>query len=385
MKRILKWIIVLIVGIAILAVVGFLLIRWYMLPGDKFSQNSVPKPPDYSQQAYWIALPQIKDTADLVPPNADTLDDFIDKQVDVFFIHSTGYVGPGGWNSDMNKENSEAQSNEYMLSSMASAFNGCCDIYAPTYRQAHLSAFGSDDLTSSFQALDLAYQDVETAFEHFIEHYNNGRPFMIVGHSQGSLHALRLLTNKIDGSVLRNRLVAAYTVGYWLPLDLLDRNFDNIGLCHSANQTGCIVSFDTYGEGGGVSQGQRHWYKSGWEATDVQPIACVNPLSWETNTDKADAELHLGAFPVEFKRTIKYMLLAKNPGFIFSELPALTPKLTWAKCDKSGVLHVQEQKDNPFSNHLDAKDKSYHLLDYSLFYGNIRENSKTRVRAFLAN
>lgn len=385
MKRILKWVLIVIITIVVLGVIAFLGIRSYMLPSGEFSAESVPAKPDYSDTSFWISLPSIQDTADLIPPNANTKQDLTDKSVDVFFVHSTGYVGPGGWNSNMDKQNSEAQSNEYMLSSMASAFNGCCEIYAPTYRQAHLAAFGDDDVSSSYKALDLAYQDVESAFEYFLTHHNKGRPFMIVGHSQGSLHALRLLANKVDGTALRSQLVAAYTVGYWLPLTLLERNFEHIGLCDSASETGCIVSFDTYGEGGGLSQGQRHWFKSGWEATEKQTIACVNPLSWNTDTAKADAELHLGAFPVEFKRTIKYMLLAKNPGFKFSELPALTANLTWAKCDESGVLHVEQQKDNAFSNHLDAEDKSYHLLDYSLFYGNIRANSKYRVRAYVAN
>lgn len=358
-------------------------VQWYLLPDAKFNSKNVPSAADYSVQSSWASLPSKQDTADLMPANIDREKDLLDQPVDVFFIHSTGYVGPGGWNSTMGEDRSEAQSLEYMLSSMASAFNGCCRIFAPIYRQAHLAAFGSDDIDSSYQALDLAYSDVEKAFDYFLEHHNQGRPFIIVAHSQGSLHGFRLIASQIDNTQLRQQMVAAYTVGDWLPMDMFERNFDNITLCQSEADTGCIVSYDTFGEGGAMAQGQRHWYKSGWEVSEGKQIACVNPLSWETNTEKADAKLHKGAFPVEFKRTIKYMLLAKNPGYIFEELPDVTINLTWAKCDESGVLHVERQQDNAFANHLDSQDGSYHVLDFSLFYGNIRENSIVRVKQFL--
>ncbi len=44
----------------------------------------------------------------------------------------------------------------------------------------------------SIDAFDLAYEDLKTAFENYLKHYNKGRPIIIASHSQGSLHALRL-------------------------------------------------------------------------------------------------------------------------------------------------------------------------------------------------
>ncbi|MFT6703314.1 MAG: hypothetical protein ACJAUM_003196, partial [Pseudomonadales bacterium] len=90
-----------------------------------------------------------------------------------------------------------------------------------------------------------------------------------------------------------------------------------------------------------------------------------------------------GAFPVEFKRTLLDMVLAKNPEYVFETLPDLSTNLTWAKCDNNGALHIAEQFDNAFSNHLNNKDKSYHVLDYSLFYGNLRRNAIARSNAYL--
>jgi pimeloyl-ACP methyl ester carboxylesterase len=285
-------------------------------------------------------------------------------------------------------ENSEAQSIEYMLSSMASIFNGCCQIYAPHYREAHLQSFMPEHFDPGTQALDLAYQDVEAAFDYYLTHHNQGRGFIIVGHSQGTAHAMRLLEQKVDNSPLYEQLVAAYLVGYWLPKDKFSRGFEQISPCKSANQLGCIVSYDTYGQGGTADSQVPHWYKTGWEVNrlenePVKPTLCVNPLSWKMDQEQAPQEQHLGAMPVEFKRTPVNMLLANNPGFIFAELPALTSELTWAQCMPDGRLEILPQTENAFSNHLNQANKSYHLLDFSLFYGNIRQNAITRVNEFL--
>lgn len=383
MKKLLKWIASIAAVLVILMLSAEPIITWYLMPREGFDQTKTPTPPDYTNQYFWVAHPDKRDTSDLIPPGIATEDDLNPAPVDVFFVHSTGYVGPGHWNSNMQIENSEAQSIEYMLSSMASIFNGCCNVYAPHYREAHIGAFISQDTESSFAALDLAYSDVETAFKYYLEHVNNGRPFMIVSHSQGTTHALRLLENHVDNKPLQQQLVAAYTLGYWLPLDKFERGFESLTLCSEAQQTGCIVSYDAYGEGGNVSGRARHWYKSGWEVSEGKKIACVNPLSWTTDLDKAPATEHLGAMPVEFKRTFYYMLTASNPNFIFSELPPVTPQLSWAQCAESGALFLAEQQQNSFSNHLNNEDKSYHLLDFSLFYGNLRENAKIRTKAYI--
>jgi hypothetical protein len=116
----------------------------------------------------------------LSPPDSFVLAD-APKAPD--FVHSTGFVGPGGWNSTMKIENSEAQSIEYMLLSMASIFNGCCNIYAPHYREAQLQSLMPEKFELGTQALDLAYQDVEAVFDYYLTHYNQGRPFIVVGYS----------------------------------------------------------------------------------------------------------------------------------------------------------------------------------------------------------
>lgn len=66
-------------------------------------------------------------------------------------------------------------------------------------------------------------------------------------------------------------------------------------------------------------------------------------------------------------------------------IPALVPSLTWAQCQPDGRLEIAEQHNNAFSNHLDNADQSYHILDFSLFYGNIRDNAKLRTQVYLSH
>ena len=63
------------------------------------------------------------------------------------------------------------------------------------------------------KAYAFALQDVKRAFQYYIDHYNNGRPFILVGHSQGTFHLMPLLEQMIDQTPLKDRLVAAYAIG----------------------------------------------------------------------------------------------------------------------------------------------------------------------------
>ncbi len=85
------------------------------------------------------------------------------------------------------------------------------------------------------QALDLAYQDIESAFDYYLTHYNQARPFIVVGHCQGTTHALRLSEQRVCETVLFHQLI-------WLPIDKFSRGFDQITPCEDTTQLGCIVS-----------------------------------------------------------------------------------------------------------------------------------------------
>ena len=137
-------------------------------------------------------MPGRKSNADVIPPGIKG-DLAVNPQADVFFIHPTTYLDNATWNARFDEDGfTGRQLEDAVVRYQVSTFNGCCRIFAPRYRQATLSVFvnPSDD---SNKALDLAYSDVVRAFDRFIEKENNGRPFILASHSQGSLHATRLL------------------------------------------------------------------------------------------------------------------------------------------------------------------------------------------------
>src|SRR5512139_1181819 len=90
-------------------------------------------------------------------------------------------------------------------------------IYAPRFREAHISNYFTKDTIAALKAFDLAFQDVKKAFEYYLNNYNHGRPIIIASHSQGTTHALRLLKEYFEDKPLYNQLVAAYLVGMPIP------------------------------------------------------------------------------------------------------------------------------------------------------------------------
>lgn len=381
-----KWITIvlsIIVILGILAVSFEPLVLKYMRPSDSFENTEAPAPPDYKDDYFWFASPYKKDTSDLIPPNVDTSFDLADKPVDVFFIHPTGYFGPGEWNSTMEADKSAAQATEFMLASIASPFNGCCRIFAPHFREAHIHAFTTEDRQSGNQALDLAYQDVAKAFDYYLANENNGRPIILVGHSQGALIGKRLLQSHFDGKPLAEQLVAAYIIGYWLQVERLVKDLDTIGLCINASQTGCIVSYDTYVKGGFKEGSIPIYKKDKWGINESGASVCINPLSWSNTLDKVEAEQHLGALAFEFLRTRTDMLLDKNAGKKYSTLNPLVENFSSAQCQEDGRLEIQVPEDSPFYGLVNKENKNMHVVDFGMFYGNIRKNAIDRSVAKL--
>jgi hypothetical protein len=320
--------------------------------------------PDYGDTKNWAALPSKPGLTALVPkgePAAVT-----QSQVDVFFIHPTGYLSGGDWNSPMDPNTATEENTKWMMANQASAFNGCCLIYAPRYREASIYRYIGAPPDIAQKAADLAYDDVNRAFTYFLEHYSKGRPFIIATHSQGTEHGFRLLRERIDGTPLANRLVAAYLIGFQIG-DKAAASLKTVHVCASATDTHCFVHWATWGDGGSpTSFGGK--------------LVCVNPLNWQRDGGMAAKALNLGAEPVTGKFTFR--LFGDAPtGTVFGSLEAPLKAWTWAEC-RNGFLTIVDQSGTPFGK-LDLGGRNYHGLDYPVFAMNIRENAKERVAAYV--
>ena len=333
--------------VAVLAGPGFVyradlqlaLMMVWITPDQPFTEAARPAPPDYANPAYWAALPERDDLADSVPTGAT--DAQATAPVDVFFLHPTTLLSPDAWNQSLDDAAANQWTDEVMRG-QASVFNGCCRIYAPRYRQATLAAF-FDDGESGPRALALAYEDVVAAFRYYVTHFNEGRPFVLAGHSQGSRHADLLMADEIVGTELADRMVAAYPVGFGLD------GSNGVPVCETPTQTGCQVTWNTVGPAAG-------------DLLASPDNICVNPLTWRVDGDHAGHDANLGA--VNFDRAITH-----------------EPGAADAQC-RDGRLQVSEIRSSNYSMMPLGRD-NYHIYDYALFYVNIRQNVETRVDAFL--
>ena len=323
-------------------------------PGISKKTGPRPLPPDYSLTAHWAAHPGKYDPSDSLPEPYRPL--FTDSSVDVFFLHPTSYLhekGIGGgkpvpgtdwqkWNADVEDEAINRATDRGSILNQASVFNGY-RVFAPRYRQAHIRAFYIADSLSK-PLFDTAYSDIRSAFLYYMAHHNQGRPFIIASHSQGTLHAQRLICELIDGKPEQKQLVAAYLVGLPVRINL----FTYIPTCTAPQSTGCIASWRTFKEG----------YQPTYVGKENFRAIVVNPLSWTIATHPVEREANQGAILYNFNKPSP-----NNVGAV------IHGNILWSSKPR-------------FFGNIFFTRKNYHIGDYNLFWKNIRENASLRVQAF---
>jgi hypothetical protein len=361
-------------SIGLLGLMALVLLLWLGAsavigkPPKAFALTPPPPAPDYALPSAWLAFPGRHGQERSTPPGMAPIDE-AQAPADVFFVHPTTDLDNRIWNAPFDAPDDVAKLNPPVRLGQISAFNGCCRLYAPQYRQASLGGL------KEHGAVELAYSDVASAFRYFIAHESNGRPFILASHSQGTALAIELIQREILGTPLQGRMIAAFLVGGYVP-----KAFATIGLptCDAPRQTGCVMSWNTSKAGWTIprklllSRPGYWWQGAILERGASQPI-CVNPLDWREN---GVAATNPGSLP--FPK-------APFPSGSAS-LPALMPNLTGAACN-GPMLEVSLPSGAPpgFSDKMSALLGIYHVNDYGLFYASIRQNAIERTAAWLAN
>ncbi|MFD1613025.1 DUF3089 domain-containing protein [Sphingomonas tabacisoli] len=280
----------------------------------------------------------------------------------LFFIHPTSFLDRNAWNMPL--DNAEANERARLfIRGQASAWNEVAEVWAPKYRQATFGAFLTTEADAG-RALDLAYRDVALAFDEFVRDIPKDQPIFLAGHSQGALHLTRLLREKIAGTPLAKRIVAAYVVGW--PVSI-ETDLAALGLpaCATADQSGCILSWQSFAE-----PADPKLIIDTYDATtgfNGQPrkgtdFLCVNPITG-TQNGEAPAEANLGT-------------LFPSDDFSTAELkPGVVP----ARCGKRGILLIGP---GPKLGQYVLPGNNYHVFDISLFWANVRADAARRLAAF---
>ncbi|MFN8112404.1 MAG: DUF3089 domain-containing protein [Solirubrobacterales bacterium] len=161
--------------------------------------------------------------------------------VDCFYLYPTQSEQPGP-NANLDKDPPIRR----VVVQQARMFSSVCDVYAPMYRQVTLNG----DQSSYNPSVETAYKSAKAAFRDYLKYYNDGRGFIMLGHSQGSAHTARLIDELVDTNAkLRKRFVGAIAPGANISVPIgkaVGGMYDNVPACTKVGEYGCVTAYSTY-------------------------------------------------------------------------------------------------------------------------------------------
>lgn len=294
---------------------------------------------DYSVAAHWLAMP----TA-------------ISKPVDVFYLYPTAWQKVNSTDPnicEIDNPSMLAGSNA-AFARQATAFETIGNIFAPYYRQADI--FYILGLAPTEREKVMATEpsvDALAAFDYYIKNANNGRPFILAGHSQGSNVLLNLLSDyMVKNPDVYKRMVAAYVIGYSVTDEYLAKN-THLKFAQSADDTGVIISYNT----------QSPDVLAGQNPVVLPGARVINPITWTATEPLADKSLGLGSF-----MPVSATAFAQVPQYADAQVNTAKGALI-TTADATGLV-------------LGLGPGIYHSYDYLFYYFNLRENAGNRISKY---
>ena len=213
-------------------------------------------PNDYSDPKTWLCRPGGHDACDVdMTTTVVAADGKLSREtwtadaqapIDCFYVYPTVSTDTTP-NSDMTADPAELN----VIRQQFARFGSKCRRYAPLYRQVTLAGLRLSMTGRGGGTLDagVAYDDVLDAWKYYLEHDNQGRGFVLIGHSQGSYVLQRLIHDEIDGKPVQARMVSAIIPGATISVPKgkdVGGAFQNVPLCKTATQTGCVIAYSSF-------------------------------------------------------------------------------------------------------------------------------------------
>lgn len=309
-------------------------------------QLNMLKTTDYSKKTNWYKIPEIT------------------KEFDTFYIYSTIYFGANEGDPDYaTLDNAEMLAGipiEHAIKS--SVFEEATNLFIPLYRQSSMKYAAEvymKDGNIDAALISIPYTDITAALDYYFENYNQGRPFVIAGHSQGSA-ILRLVLKRYFKEHPENykRMVAAYAIGYSITKEDLEAN-PHLKFATGESDTGVIIS----------------WHAEGPKNVEVNfPIPSViiakngiaiNPLNWKRDETYAPASMNLGSIVMDETGKTEIRDIDGDAQVCIARGTVVTN----AKAIPNEMVEL-------------AGPQCYHQDDYSIFYNNIKANVAKRIAAY---
>jgi Protein of unknown function (DUF3089) len=304
--------------------------------------------PDYRQDSAWLCLPGRPDacarplaTTALNPNGYGSTGQVVpDKaaKIDCFYVYPTVSRDPG-INSDLAPGLEENGTAMVQLA----RFGSVCRTYAPIYRQITSTglarAFTGEDVRPYFGT---AYADVLAAWKNFLATRNQGRRFVLIGHSQGSIHLLQLLQQEIEGKPIAKKMLSAILLGWAVEVPegkLVGGSLKSTPLCTRVGQTGCVISYMSFRASAPPQAGAF----LGRASKPGMTAACTNPAALRGGRAKLDSYWFTGSSVAPGATPVTWSSRGAPP------TPFLrTEGLVAAECrhdGQSGYLAITEEAD----------------------------------------
>jgi hypothetical protein len=357
---------------------------------------------DYSNGANWLCRPGREDACgtDLATTvisadgklGRETFAANPNAPIDCFYVYPTVSRDPMP-NSDMIPGPEEKGVVRVQFARFASQ----CRPYAPLYRQVTLVALRAA-MRGTPMAVDrmLAYNDVRDAWNYYLEHDNQGRGVVLIGHSQGSLVLTALIRNEIEGKPVEVRIISALLLGTSLPVPKgkdTGGAFQHIPLCHTAAQIGCVITYASFRSNVPPPANSRF----GKVAGDGMVSACTNPAALGGGSGELHSYLRSGISGIVTDAEADPPPWIKPPQPIATPFVSL-PGLLTAECvaNENGsylAVTVHGDPNGPRASDIAGDvvvngqvlaDWGLHLVDVNLAMGNLIDIVKQQSKAYLA-
>ena len=367
----------------------------WIFPGQVFTIPGTPQPAE-PESAEVVEAPDAADVAEAAPADAESAEtaetdvdafsirelageasDYADaanwalfpeeaiKEADTFYLYPTLYANSNAGAPVLCEIDDEAVRTAALthLDNTCGIFAESTNVYAPFYRQSNLAALAAlrdGDLLENQMAEQRT--DVYAALDYYFENCNEGRPFILAGHGQGSMMIRIVLREYMQAHPdYYVRMIAAYVPGCSITSEDMEIN-PNLKFAEGADDTGVILSWNT-------------------EAADNGDNICltpgalvINPISWTRDETPAPASENLGSRIVNQDSNLVNESVPGIAGAVLSlERGAVivsNVNLDYTKVNVYGIPRIYGRR-------------SFHNNDYGLFYYNVQENVALRVAAFL--
>ena len=322
-----------------------LLVSFIFTACDNDSSNSAALATDYSKAAHWLSIPAVV------------------EKVDIFYFYPTAWTSTDPDNPHIcaiDEPTMLTQAPE-AFARQATAFQTVGNIYAPFYRQDNGSSIDRLNVIAGIPTLDAI-----AAFDYYIKHFNNNRPYILVGHSQGATVLSNLLSEYMkDHPDVYSRMVAAYVIGNPITDAYLAAN-PHLKFAEGPDDTGVIISYNT----------QADYFFTQDPPVPPNPVLygmvgrVINPINWKTDETYAAKTESLGSF-------------MPNHSLILQTMPQYAD----ARIDIDHGVLVCSTAEEPFISDLETlagfPKGVYHSFDIPLYYYDLRANAQNRVNKYL--